>query len=70
MQECYVDSFSHPLYKPFHDLYSVSFPIFEQRTAQQQADAFQKGHYYKLLAFIEMRILRKPISSQVPGIPP
>lgn len=53
MQQCYIDSFSHPLYKPFHDLYSVSFPIFEQRTPQQQADAFQKGHYYKLLAFTE-----------------
>ena len=29
----FVTSFEPPLYKPFLDLYSESFPLFEQRTA-------------------------------------
>ncbi len=52
MQQCYINSCNHPLYQSFHDLYSVSFPIFEQRTAAQQADAFQDERY-KLLAFTD-----------------
>lgn len=52
MQLCYINSCNHPLYKSFHDLYVVSFPIFEQRSAAQQADAFQ-SEQYKLLAFTE-----------------
>lgn len=52
MQHYYVSSRNHPLYKSFHDLYGVSFPIFEQRSVAQQADAFQSERY-KLLAFTE-----------------
>ncbi len=46
----FVTSFEHPLYKPFLDLYSESFPLFEQRTAEQQLRAFQSDAY-KLLVF-------------------
>ena len=52
MQQCYIDSLNHPLYKSFHNLYVVSFPIFEQRTALQQAEAF-RDRRYKLMAFME-----------------
>ena len=52
MQQQYINSCDHPLYKSFHDLYSVSFPLFEQRSAAQQMDAFQNERY-KLLAFTE-----------------
>lgn len=40
----FVTSFEHPLYKPFLDLYSESFPLFEQRTAEQQLRAFKATH--------------------------
>lgn len=46
----FVTSFEHPLYKPFLDLYRESFPLFEQRTAEQQLRAFQSDAY-KLLVF-------------------
>ncbi len=52
MQQCYIDSFNHPLYQSFRDLYVESFPIFEQRTATQQAYAFQCERY-KLLVFTD-----------------
>ena len=52
MHQSYIDSCKHPLYKPFRDLYSVSFPLFEQRSFTQQIDAFQNERY-KLLAFTE-----------------
>ena len=52
MHQCYINSCNHPLYKSFHDLYSVSFPIFEQRSVEQQAYAF-RNERYKLLAFTE-----------------
>lgn len=52
MRQYYINSSDHPLYKPFHDLYRTSFPIFEQRSAIQQAEAFQ-NEQYKLLAFTE-----------------
>lgn len=52
MKQIVIDSDSHPLYATFKDLYRVSFPIFEQRSESQQAQAF-KNHKYKLLAFTE-----------------
>lgn len=33
-------------YKLFEAIYSVSFPIFEQRTAEQQRQAFASPHYH------------------------
>ena len=52
MQQFYIHSCDHPLYKPFHDLYRTSFPLFEQRSARQQTASFQ-NEQYKLLAFTE-----------------
>lgn len=52
MQEHYIQSTSHPLYGAFKDLYATSFPIFEQRSADQQMHAFG-NEQYKLLAFSE-----------------
>lgn len=52
MQQQYINSFDHPLYQKFINLYKVSFPIFEQRTEKQQDKAF-KNNKYKLLAFSE-----------------
>ncbi len=52
MHPHYIQSCDHPLYKPFQDLYRTSFPVFEQRSAKQQAEAFQNERY-KLLAFTE-----------------
>ncbi len=52
MQENYINSCTHKLYKSFHDLYSVSFPVFEQRSAEQQEEAF-RDERYKLLAFTD-----------------
>lgn len=52
MQQNYINSCTHPLYKSFHDLYNTSFPVFEQRSAEQQKEAFQEEQY-KLLAFTE-----------------
>ena len=40
------------MYKSFYDLYCISFPIFEQRSASQQLEAFQNERY-KLLAYTE-----------------
>lgn len=52
MQQFYIHSCDHPLYKSFHDLYRTSFPLFEQRSAAQQTTAFQ-NEQYKLLVFTE-----------------
>ena len=50
IKENYIDSCTHPLYEEFQNLYRKSFPIFEQRSAAQQALAFQ-NEKYRLLAF-------------------
>lgn len=42
----------HPLYPQFERLYGVSFPIFEQRTVDQQQRAFCTPSY-QLRAFVE-----------------
>lgn len=34
------------LYKAFREIYDISFPIFEQRTEQQQTDAFADSRYH------------------------
>lgn len=33
-------------YKAFREIYDISFPIFEQRTEQQQTDAFADSRYH------------------------
>lgn len=45
-----IDNFAHPLYATFKELYANSFPIFEQRTEQQQQVAFAQPQYH-LTAF-------------------
>ena len=40
-----ITSTSHPLYSTFHSVYSESFPIFEQRTPEQQQEAFADRRY-------------------------
>ena len=52
IQKHFIDSCTHPSYKDFQELYDTSFPIFEQRTHEQQMEAFQ-NKAYKLLAFTE-----------------
>lgn len=44
------------LYKDFLALYSISFPVFEQRTAEQQILAF-KSSYYHLDIYLEEETL-------------
>lgn len=46
MQYIKIDSSSHVLYKAFEELYSVSFPVFEQRTETQQEYAFSRNNYH------------------------
>lgn len=48
-------------YNTFKDIYSVSFPIYEQRDEKQQAYAFTDTHYH-LLATIEDDVLVSFIS--------
>ena len=45
MQQLYINSFDHPLYQKFINLYKVNFPIFEQRTEKQQDKAFKNNKY-------------------------
>lgn len=35
-----------PLFEAFRDVYTVSFPIYEQRTDIQQREAFSSSHYH------------------------
>mgnify|MGYP000007717569 FL=1 len=35
-----------PLYPAFEQVYATSFPLFEQRTEQQQEQAFQSPNYH------------------------
>ncbi|MDH6311041.1 ribosomal protein S18 acetylase RimI-like enzyme [Dysgonomonas sp. PFB1-18] len=47
-------------YSPFREIYTTSFPVFEQRSPKQQSDAFKDSHYHlsawidgeKLLSFV------------------
>lgn len=50
MESTLIDSLRHPLYEEFASLYASSFPVFEQRTAPQQAAAFAAPEY-RLAAF-------------------
>ncbi len=52
MRQLIIDSSHHPSFRKFRALYEGSFPIFEQRTAEQQEAAFQDERY-RLLAFEE-----------------
>lgn len=46
MKSIRITDSSHALYPTFHALYSVSFPIFEQRTVSQQDYAFGCENYH------------------------
>ena len=52
MEQIETKSFSDKLFVAFKDLYSISFPIFEQRTEAQQMKAFTCLDYH-LLCFVE-----------------
>lgn len=52
MEQTVISNTSHRLYKAFAELYAVSFPIFEQRTAVQQEEAFGSVEY-KLTGYEE-----------------
>ena len=41
-----IDSSQHELYNSWRKLYTVSFPIFEQRTQEQQEKAFSCADYH------------------------
>ena len=47
-----ISSSGDKWYKPFKEIYTVSFPIHEQRTEAQQQAAFADDHYH-LLVLIE-----------------
>lgn len=36
----------HPRYTAFRNIYDISFPIYEQRTVEQQLDAFSDSRYH------------------------
>lgn len=46
MKNVDITSPQHFLYNPFKKLYSVSFPVFEQRTEMQQEKAFTYDNYH------------------------
>ncbi len=52
MNKIRIQHVRHPLYDSFKALYSVSFPIFEQRTEAQQEYAFLSANYH-LMAYEE-----------------
>lgn len=52
MEKIHIDRFEHPLYPAFEKLYAHSFPIFEQRTPEQQAQAFASANYH-LTGYVE-----------------
>ena len=55
IQKYFIDLCTHPLYEDFQDLYHTRFLIFEQRTPEQQMEAYQ-NQTYKLLAFKEENV--------------
>lgn len=52
MEMIRIDSTEHPLYAAFKEVYTGSFPVFEQRTEAQQRAAF-KDAAYRLTAYTE-----------------
>lgn len=46
MKPVKIEHSKHPLYLPFKELYAASFPVFEQRTEQQQERAFHSFNYH------------------------
>lgn len=52
MEKIRIDRFEHPLYPAFEQLYAHSFPVFEQRTPEQQAKAFASVNYH-LTGYVE-----------------
>lgn len=52
MENIIINNQKHTLYPGFKELYSISFPIFEQRTENQQETAFSCSQYH-LVAYKE-----------------
>ena len=46
MDKIIINSAGHAYYRMFRDLYMISFPVFEQRTDEQQDDAFSCLNYH------------------------
>lgn len=46
MNQITIDSSEHVCYRLFERLYSISFPLFEQRTRSQQEAAFSRPNYH------------------------
>lgn len=46
MERIKIDSSNHFLYRAFINLYSISFPVFEQRRETQQEYAFSNDNYH------------------------
>lgn len=46
MKSINICNFNHPFYEAFERLYAVSFPVFEQRTREQQETAFRHANYH------------------------
>ena len=61
MTQMEISSAQSPLYAEVAASYALSFPLFEQRTPQQQSDAFADPRYH-LLAWHEERRLMAYIS--------
>lgn len=51
MNSIRIDNTKNPHYESFKELYAKSFPIFEQRTEQQQKYAFTKENYHLMAYF-------------------
>ncbi len=45
-----------PLYPTFEQIYTASFPLFEQRTEEQQEQAFQSPNYH-LVVYLKITSL-------------
>lgn len=46
MRNINIQDTAHPLYQAFKSLYVCSFPVFEQRTEEQQRTAFDDPNYH------------------------
>lgn len=46
MKSINIQDFNHSLYEVFETLYTSSFPVFEQRTREQQEAAFSNVNYH------------------------
>lgn len=56
-----ISGINNPWYKPFYEIYAVSFPLYEQRDKSQQLTAFE-NKYYNLLVRKEGELLSSFIS--------